>query len=58
MVQTQTAVEYDKPKVEETISHRTSGVLSKIVSYEFSNHSESVQEVIVVRVIYKQDLKS
>ena len=39
---TQTAVEYNKPQVEEKVNDRVDGVLTRIVGYEFSSHSESV----------------
>lgn len=38
----QTAVEYNKPQVEEKVNYRVDGVLTKIIWYEFSSHSESV----------------
>jgi len=39
---TQTAVEYDKPQIEEKINQKVDGVLTRIVGYEFSSYSESV----------------
>jgi len=39
---TQTAVEYDKPQVEEKVNERVDGVLKRIIRYEFLSHSESV----------------
>ena len=42
MTQAQAEVEYGKPQVDEKVNERVGGVLSKIVSYEFIRHSESV----------------